>query len=73
MKKGLIERFIMSKKFLAAFSVGAGAIMGGLLAGIGLNIGEYHGIVETNQNWRDAIERVENDLKEQKSETETEE
>lgn len=72
MKKGLFERFIMSKKFLAAFSVGAGAIMGGLLAGIGLNTGEYHGIVETNQNWRDAIEEAKKDLEEKKTETETE-
>lgn len=66
MKKGLFERFIMSKKFVAALSVGAGAIMGGLLAGIGMNTGEYHGIVETNQHWWNAIEE------EQKSETETE-
>lgn len=47
-----------------------GAIMGGLLTSIGETTGEYQGMMETNDWWLGAIDRVKEDLKNDKDEPE---
>ena len=48
----------------------AGAAMCGMLYKIGECIGAYHGILETSENWRDAIDQA---IAECKENSETEE
>lgn len=54
--KNVKTPFVLRKGFATAFSIGFGAIMGGLLYSIGQNIGEYHGINETYEKCKAAVD-----------------
>ena len=56
--KNVKTPFILRKGFVTAISIGLGAIMGGLLSGIGQNAGEYYGINETDEKWRSSVDKV---------------
>lgn len=56
--KNVKTPFILRKGFVTAISIGFGAIMGGLLSGIGQNAGVYRGIEEADERWRSAVDEV---------------
>ena len=56
--KNVKTPFILRKGFVTAISIGFGAIMGGLLSGIGQNSGVYRGIEEADERWRSAVDEV---------------
>ena len=56
--KNVKTPFILRKGFVTAISIGFGAIMGGLLSGIGQNAGVYRGIKETDEKWSSAVDEV---------------
>ena len=62
--------FVLRKGFATAFSIGFGAIMGGLLYSIGQNIGEYHGIKKANEEWYAAVSNLSKELERGKNESE---
>ena len=68
--KNVKTPFILRKEFVTAFSIGFGAIMGGLLCSIGQNAGEYRGIKETDEKWSSAVDEV---LEQDRNKTEEEE
>lgn len=63
MKDKILE-LLLSKKANIGFSVIMGGIIGGLLYKLGENTGTYHGTVDTNERWRDAVDRI---VKEEKT------
>ena len=56
--KNVKTPFILRKGVGTAISIGFGAAMGLIINLIGENIGEYHGIEETNERWRSAVDEV---------------
>lgn len=48
----------LSKKFNMAFCTVMGAVIGGLIYKLGENTGTYHGTIETNERWHDAIDQI---------------
>lgn len=60
----------LRRGFVLGFSIACGALMGGLLNSIGQNAGEYHGMKESHERWKAAIDKV---LEEHKSENESKE
>ena len=71
--KNVKTPFILRKGFVTAFSIGFGAIMGGLLSTIGQNAGEYRGIKETDEKWSSAVDEVFEQVKNEPEEGEKEE
>lgn len=71
--KNVKTPFILRKEFVTAFSIGFGAIMGGLLCSIGQNAGEYRGIKETDEKWSSAVDEVLEQAKNKPEEGEKEE
>lgn len=56
--KNVKTPFILRKGFVTAVSIGFGAIMGGLLSGIGQNAGVYRGIEVADERWRSSVDEV---------------
>ena len=56
--KNVKTPFILRKGVGTAISIGFGAAMGLIINLIGENIGEYHGIEETNEIWRSSVDEV---------------
>lgn len=48
----------LSKKFCMGYSVICGGLIAGLLYSIGETSGEYHGTVEANNRWKNAIDKI---------------
>lgn len=67
--KNVKTPFILRKGFVTATSIGFGAIMGGLLSGIGQNAGVYRGIEEADERWRSSVDEV---LKQEQAKNKTE-
>ena len=68
--KNVKTPFILRKGVGTAISIGFGAAMGLIINLIGENIGEYHGIEETNEIWRSSVDEV---LEQDRNKTEEEE
>lgn len=68
--KNVKTPFILRKEVVTVISIGFGAIMGGLLSGIGQNAGVYRGIEEADERWRSSVDEV---LKQAENKTEEEE
>lgn len=66
--KNVKTPFILRKEVVTVISIGFGAIMGGLLSGIGQNAGVYHGIKETNEKWDEVFKQAKNESEEEKTE-----
>ena len=56
--KNVKTPFELRKGVGTAISIGFGAAMGLIINLIGENIGEYHGIEETNEIWRSSVDEV---------------
>ena len=56
--KNVKTPFELRKGFGIAISIGFGAAMGLIINLIGENIGEYHGIKETDEKWSSALDGV---------------
>lgn len=65
--------FVLRKGVVTGISIAFGAIMGGLLSSMGQNTGEYHGMKETNENWKQAMDKVLAECKDKIEEGEKEE
>lgn len=65
--KNVKTPFLLRKEVVTVISIGFGAILGGLFSSIGQDVGEYHGIKETNEKWNAAVNEV---FKQTKNESE---
>ena len=68
--KNVKTPFVLRKGVGTAISIGFGAAMGLIINLIGENIGEYHGINETNEIWRSSVDKV---LEQEQAKNKTEE
>lgn len=68
--KDKVINVITNKKFGRVYAIGMGAIMCGLIYGIGENIGFLDGMKTTNGWWEDAIKKLNDDIEKEKSESE---
>lgn len=60
--KNVKTPFLLRKEVVTVISIGFGAILGGLLSSIGQDVGKYHGIKETNEEWNAAVSNLKNEL-----------
>lgn len=70
--KNVKTPFLLRKEVVTVISIGFGAILGGLLSSIGQDVGQYHGIKETNEKWNAAVDEVFKQAKNESEEEKTE-